>query len=237
MLPWKKIADAAAPDGVPLTLQKRGDEFLIRAAGRDLMSSLDDGSSRALASLGCRHISPSAPARVLVGGLGMGFTLAEVLRSVGPRATVEVAELAPAVVEWNRAQLGDLAGKPLDDPRTELSICDVAEAISRRPGWWDAILLDVDNGPCALAHQTNQSLYGGSGLARAYRALRRGGMFAVWSFGDDRAFTKRLEQRGFDVAVERVEGSRKGRGRRHVIWLARKPSDPRRRRSKGFGGG
>ncbi len=230
MLPWIRIAEATAPDGLPLTLERRGDELLIRADGRDLMSSLDDGSSRALARLGCAHLRPSQSSRVLVGGLGMGFTLAEVLRCVGPSAAVEVAELVPAVVEWNRIHLGELAGHPLDDRRTTLSLGDVAIPISRRAGSWDAILLDVDNGPCALAHRGNQVLYQDRGIERVYRGLRPGGVFGVWSFGDDRAFTKRLERRGFQVAVERVEGSRKGRGRKHVIWIANKPEGERPRR-------
>jgi spermidine synthase len=216
------IAESVAPDGVPLKLERRGDEFLIRAAGRDLMSNRDDGSSRALARFGCAHIAGSGEARVLVGGLGMGFTVAEALRCVGAGATVEVAELVPAVVEWNREFFGELAGNPLEDPRTRLFVGDVSAAISRQSGYWDAILLDVDNGPCALAHGGNQSLYQTAGLRRAYRGLRSGGVLGVWSFGDDRAFTKRLQRTGFEVSVERVEGSRRGRGRRHVIWVATK---------------
>ncbi len=226
MQPWEKIAEASAPDGLPLTLQRRGEEFLIRAAGRDLMSSLDDGSSKALARLGCAHISGAESPKVLIGGLGMGFTLAEALRCVGKRATVEVAELVPAVVEWNRNYLGELAAHPLRDLRTKLFAGDVSDPIARRGNFWDAILLDVDNGPCALAHETNQRLYQGGGIDRVFRALRPRGVLGVWSFGDDRAFTKRLERGGFRVSVERVEGSRKGRGRRHVIWVATKPGGP-----------
>ncbi len=223
MQPWIKIAEASAPDGLPLTLQRRGDEFLIRAAGRDLMSNRDEGSSRALARLGCAHISGAESPNVLIGGLGMGFTLAEALRCVGKRAHVEVAELVPAVMEWNRDYLGELAGHPLQDLRASLFIGDIADPITRRANFWDAILLDVDNGPSALAHPTNRSLYHDGGIARVFRGLRPGGVVGVWSFGDDRAFTKRLERGGFQVSVERVEGSRKGRGRRHVIWLATKP--------------
>lgn len=226
VIPWIKIAEGVAPDGLRLLLQRRGDEFLIRADGRDLMSSLDDGSSRALARLGCAHIDRSAEARVLVGGLGMGFTLAEALDRVGPRSSVEVAELVPAVVTWNRDYLGDLAGNPLRDPRAILFEGDVARAIARSAAEWDAILLDVDNGPSALAHRENHALYGDRGIGRIARALRPGGVLGLWSFGDDRGYTRRLERAGLRVSVERVEGSRKGRGRRHVIWIAKKPETP-----------
>ncbi|MCA9706686.1 MAG: hypothetical protein KDK70_12615 [Myxococcales bacterium] len=222
MLPWETLAEAVAPDGTPLELRRRGDELLIRAGGRDLMSSSDDVSSRALATLALRELAPPAR-RVLVGGLGMGFTLRAALDEVGPTAVVEVAELVPAVAEWNRGPIAPRAGRPLDDPRVVLHLGDVGERIrAAGPGEYDAILLDVDNGPDALAHDGNEALYQEPGLRRAHRALRPGGVLAVWSFSDDRAFTRRLSKVGFTARVETVPASRKGRGRMHVVWVARR---------------
>lgn len=222
MLPWERIAHAEADDGTPLELRKRGREYLILAGGRDLMSSEDEGSSRALAELGCAHLAGRAEARVLVGGLGMGYTLRAALDRVGPKARVEVAELVPAVAEWNRGPLGELAGHPLHDPRTELRLEDVRLCIAAATERYDAILLDVDNGPIALAHAKNDTLYHRRGLERARRALRPGGVLGVWSLLDDIRFTRRLEQTGFEASVHRVPGSRKGRGRTHVVWIAKR---------------
>ncbi len=222
MIPWESLNRATAPDGAVLELRRRGHEYLILAGSRDLMSNEDESSSRALSTLGCAHLAKDRPARVLVGGLGMGFTLRAALDAVGPKAVVEIAELVPAVVEWNRGPLGPLAGHPLDDPRTELHVGDVRRRIAAARGGYDAILLDVDNGPDALAHPQNDALYGPRGLAEAWTALRPGGVLGVWSFSDDRASTKRLQRQGFEVKVERVFGSAKGRGRHHVVWIARK---------------
>lgn len=223
MIPWEHIAEALAPDGAKLELRKRADEFLIMAGGRDLMSSRDDGSSRALAELGCAHIHRDQPAQVLIGGLGMGFTLRAALDRTGPRATVVVAELVDAVAQWNREHLGSLAEHPLDDPRTELRLEDVRTSIAAGPSHYDAILLDVDNGPSALAHRGNQALYDRRGIARAREALRPGGVLGVWSFTDDSSFTRRLRKQRLATKVHRVEGSRKGRGRYHWVWVARRP--------------
>lgn len=220
MLPWERIAQTTAADGTLLELRRRGREWLILAGGRDLMSSEDEGSSRALADLGCAHLERSRAARVLIGGLGMGYTLRAALDRVGPKAQVEVAELVPAVAEWNRGPLGELAGHPLADPRTVLRLEDVASCIAAGEGTYDAILLDVDNGPIALAHAKNDALYHRRGLERARRALRPGGVFGVWSLLDDGRFTRRLAQSGFSAVVHRVPGSRKGRGREHVVWIA-----------------
>lgn len=221
MRPWETLAVATAPDGETIELRRRGHELLIRAGGYDLMSSEDDASSRALATLALTDRSRNG-LRVLVGGLGMGFTQRAALDAVGPDAIVEVAELVPAVAEWNRGPIAPVAGHPLDDPRTRLFVGDVAERIRAAREHYDAILLDVDNGPDALAHGGNEGLYDGRGLAAAHRALRPGGVLAVWSFSDDRAFTRRLQQAGFEARVERVSASRKGRGRHHYVWLARR---------------
>jgi spermidine synthase len=224
MLPWERLASTVAPDGTPLELRRRGRDHVIRAGAHELMSNDDDASSRALADLGCAHIERGRRARVLVGGLGMGFTLRAALDRVGPRAVVEVAELVPAVVEWNDGPLGlgALAGHPLRDRRTELRVGDVRAFIRAAKARYDAILLDVDNGPIALAHRANDELYGARGIADAWDALRPLGVLAVWSLSGDARYTKRLERQGFRVAMERVHGSRKGRGREHVVWVARR---------------
>jgi len=223
MQPWEKLGTAQAPDGTVLELRRRGAEYRLWAGGAELMSNEDESSSRALAELGCAHLAGATQGRVLVGGLGMGYTLRAALDCTGPGVAVEIAELVPAVVEWNRGVLAELAGRPLDDARTELVVGDVREHIGAARGRYDAILLDVDNGPSAHAHASNDGLYSRRGAARAFRALRPGGILGVWSISDDPRFTERLEREGFSVEVRKVEGSRKGRGRFHVIWLARRP--------------
>ncbi len=221
MLPWETLDSATAPDGETLDLRRRGSEFLIRAGGYDLMSSDDDGSSKALASLGIGALGRPAM-RVLVGGLGMGFTLREALEQVGPGATVEVAELVEAVVAWNRGPLADVAGRPLEDPRAAVFAGDVGRRIRKPPQPFDAILLDVDNGPDALAHDGNEAIYSAGGLDAARAALTPGGVVAVWSFSDDRRFTARCKKAGFATHVEKVPASRKGRGRFHYVWIAKR---------------
>lgn len=228
MRPWEELARTTAPDGTALELRRRGHELLIRAGGRDLMSSEDDRSSRELARLGCAHIDGARAACVLVGGLGMGFTLRAALDATGPGATVEVAELVPAVAEWNEGWLGELADRPLEDPRAELRIADVRDVIRSARARYDAILLDVDNGPDALAHDANEALYSDRGLAEIRAALRPGGVLGVWSFSDDEGFTARLRRAGFVAQAHRVPASRKGRGRFHVVWIARTPGGPSR---------
>lgn len=191
------------------------------------MATGDERSSRSLAELGIG--AARAPViRVLVGGLGMGYTLREALDQTGPEAEVEVAELSDTVARWNRSHLGALAGNPLDDPRTVLSIADVRDRI-RNGDRCNAILLDVDNGAGALAHDSNESLYGTQGLAEAWDALWPGGALAVWSFGFEWAFEKRAQKQGFRVKSHKVRGSLKGRGRHHVIIVAQRPEHDRRR--------
>jgi len=221
MQPWETLDSAKAPDGEPLDLRRRGHEFLIRAGGYDLMSSEDDGSSKALSSLGLAALGRPAN-HVLVGGLGMGFTLREALDGVGPEGVVEVAELVEAVVRWNEGPLADVAGRPLEDPRARVFLGDVGERIRKPPQRFDAILLDVDNGPDALAHDGNEAIYSARGLAAAREALTPGGVLGVWSFSDDRRFTARCNKAGFRTTVEKVQASRKGRGRFHYIWIAKR---------------
>jgi len=223
LIPWETLAVGKAPDGQALELRRRGHEYLIYAGGYDLMSSEDDTSSIALSDFGCAHLRGATASRVLVGGLGMGYTLRAALNRVSPQSTVEVAELVGAVVQWNRQWLGDLAGQPLEDPRTKLFTGDVRKPIRSAKGVYDAILLDVDNGPDALAHKQNDGLYSKRGITEAFAALKPGGIFGVWSFDDEPSFTRRLGAAGFSVKTHKVSASKKGRGRYHQIWTARRP--------------
>jgi spermidine synthase len=223
MRPWEILAEAEAPDRAKLVLSRRGDEYLIRAGGFDLMSSRDDQSARALASVGCASLRARAGLRVLIGGLGMGYSLAEALAQLPADAEVEVAELVAAVVEWNRGPLAELAGRPLEDPRVRVHVGDVAARIRGQRAALDAILLDVDNGPDPLAHEHNGQLYSLKGLREARRALRPGGVFAVWSYSAAGQFARTLERAGFSASVHRVPNRGRDRGRAHAIWLGTVP--------------
>lgn len=204
-----------------MELAQRGHEFVLRVGRDELMSSRQHGSEDALAELACGRLEGRARARVLIGGLGMGFTLAAALRQVGPEAQVVVAELVPDVIRWNRGILAPVAGAPLSDARASAYEGDVADLI--RAGDWDAILLDVDNGPTALTKSDNAGLYGAGGIGRAFRALRPGGVLAVWSAGEDAPFTQRLQRAGFAVEVVPVRARGAQGGRRHVVWVAKRP--------------
>lgn len=220
MKPLERLDETRAPDGTPLALTKRDDEYMILASGKPLMTSRMHGSEDALAALGCRAVPARAP-HVLIGGLGMGFTLRAALDLLPKDARVVVAELVPAVVEWNRGPLGPLAGHPLDDPRVRVDLRDVGDVIRSSAATFDAILLDVDNGPDAFTLAGNASLYGDTGIAAVRRALRPGGALAVWATEDDKRFVQRLRRAGFEASAERVR-ARAERGRsRHVIFLAR----------------
>jgi spermidine synthase len=222
VIPWQQLAEATAPDGRALTLSRRGHEYLIRVGGWDLMSSRDDTSARALCEIGCRGLESKSGVRVLIGGLGMGFSLAAAVERLASDATIEVAELVPAVVEWNRGPLADLAGRPLADPRVQVHVGDVAALIQAAHDRWDAILLDVDNGPDALAHEGNAGLYGAAGLRAIHRALRPRGIVGVWSYSDAGPFATQLERAGFEASIERVPNKGRDRGRTHAIWLGRR---------------
>lgn len=219
MIPWEKLGSARTPDGRELSLHRRAGELVVRAGAAVLMSSRAHHSEDQLAVLGCAHCRAVPDARVLVGGLGMGFTLRAALDVLGPGARVEVAELLREVVEWNRGPLAPLARAPLSDLRVAVRVGDVRLALDAAPGAWDAVLLDVDNGPTALSAAGNQGLYGEAGLRRVARALRSRGALALWSAGDDLAFTARLKRAGFAVRQERVQ-ARRGKGSTHVLWLA-----------------
>jgi spermidine synthase len=217
--PWILVDQTAAPDGTVLTLKSRDGGFLLLADNKPLMSSDEHGSEDALAALGCRRITTAAAPHVLIGGLGMGFTLRAALDVLPAAATVVVAELVPAVVRWNRGPLGPLAGHPLDDVRVRVDETDVAIAVRLNPGKFDAVLLDVDNGSDALTTSTNGWLYSDRGVAALRSALAADGVLAMWLASEDRKFARRLRQNGFTVDVERVRGRLK-RGPRHAILLA-----------------
>ena len=220
MIPWQELGRATIPgESSPLILVQRDTEFVIRIGPLALMSSRAHGSEEALAELACARIADRNEARVLVGGLGMGYTLAAALRVLAPDAHVTVAELMPVVIEWNRGPLGPLAGHPLDDPRVAVYEGDVAALISQSAASFDAILLDVDNGPNGLTRATNDRLYSPAGLRAAQRALGQRGVLGVWSVAPDEAFTRRLEAEGFMVQAEIVR-ARRTKGGRHTLWLA-----------------
>jgi spermidine synthase len=214
------LGEAQAPDGTTITLTRHDREYLILAGGKPLMSSRMHGSEQALATYGCRHVPACEPC-VLVGGLGMGFTLRAALDLLPPDAQVVVAELVPAIVEWNRGPLGPLAGHPLKDRRVRVEVRDAFVTLREHAGAFDAILMDVDNGPAAFTAAGNASLYADAGLA-ARDALRPGGVLAVWSAWEDRKFQQRLKYGGFEVHVERVRARLKKGGPRHVIFLGRR---------------
>jgi spermidine synthase len=214
MVPWVKLASAPAPGGAELSLWKRGAELVIRAGTAELMSNRAHGSEERLAELGCAGLGDGA--RVLVGGLGMGFTLRAVLALLPRDARVLVAELVPAVVDWVRGPIG--AGALLDDPRVTVEIRDAAAVIEESVARFDAILLDVDNGPAALTQAENRWLYNPAGLAAAVRALRPGGCLAVWSAAPDPAFTERLARAGF-AARAHAARAHGGRGARHTVFV------------------
>jgi spermidine synthase len=217
MRAWTTHAVAETPDGTPLSLNQYGDEWIIRARSEDLMSSRMHGSEQEMARL-ARSDRPDA--QVLVGGLGMGFTLRAALENLPPGGWVTVAELVPAVVEWNRGPLGPLAGHPLRDARVKVAIGDVLPLLRANPGFWDVILLDVDNGPDAFTQASNASLYGPEGLKRTRMALRPGGVVAWWSAYDAPEFPKRLQRAGFQAEARQVR-AHGGKGARHVIYLGK----------------
>jgi spermidine synthase len=217
--PWELLGQTRTPEGADMRLMRRGGEYIILANGKSLMSSRMHGSEEALATLACRRARTAAEPCVLVGGLGMGFTLRATLDLLPPAATVVVAELVPAVVEWNRGPLGPLAEHPLKDRRVRVDTGDVAATLGSSPRVFDAVVLDVDNGPVAFTTSNNAGLYSDHGLAAVRGALKAGGVLAVWSAWDDRKFEQRLRYNKFTVEVERVRGRLKKGGPHHTIFL------------------
>ncbi len=218
---WTLLGEAAIPDTDQSLLLYRGkDDFFIRiSGGLELMSSRKHASESALGSLPCKRLRQPEAAKVLIGGLGMGFTLAAVLELVGAKAEVTVAELIPGVVDWNRGPLGERSGRPLDDPRTRVHLGDVAKLLRQSHNCFDVIALDVDNGPDGLTKRANDWLYSMPGIAAAQDALSPMGILAYWSANPDQAFHDRLRRCGF--MVEEVTVFAHGRkGARHTIWIA-----------------
>ncbi|HEU0043707.1 spermidine synthase [Sphingomonas sp.] len=219
MTPRELIATAAIPGGAEMRLFRRGGDFMVVLDRNELMSSRMSGSEEALATLTAERLQARPAARVLIGGYGMGFTLRAALAAFGPQARFTVAELVPEIVAWARGPMAGLTAGCLDDARVEVVIGDVAASIAA--GDWDAILLDVDNGPDGLTRAGNDRLYAAPGLAAARAALRPGGVLAIWSAGADAAFVRRLKLAGFAVEEVAVRARSNGKGPRHVIWFAR----------------
>jgi len=219
---WTQLGEAPIP-GTDQTLflyQGKDDFFIKISGGHELMSTRKHGSEDALGTLPCKRLKQPETARVLIGGLGMGFTLAAVLGAVGSKAEVTVAELIPEVVDWNRGPLGERSGKPLDDPRTKIHVGDVAKLLRQSSACFDVIALDVDNGPEGLTKSQNDWLYSEAGITAAQHALRNSaGILAYWSAGPDQAFHDRLRRCGFmvDEVIVHAHGKK---GARHTIWLA-----------------
>ena len=220
------LDETRTPDGDLIALMRHGSEYIILANGRPLMSSRMHGSEEALASFGCNQARNETAPNVLVGGLGMGFTLRATLDLLSPDATIVVAELLPAIVEWNRGVLAPLAGAPLGDRRVRVEVNDVAATLRASRHRFDAILLDVDNGPDAFTASNNAVLYSDAGLSAIRASLKANGVVAVWSAWEDRKFEQRLRYHSFHVVVERVRGRLKRGGPRHTIFLGRRTDAP-----------
>ncbi|MBW8814412.1 MAG: spermidine synthase [Caulobacterales bacterium] len=223
MIPWEQLASAPVPGGGELRLMRRGTEYSIMAHGGpsgavELMNSRLSGSEAALADLAVAKLDGRVAPRVLIGGLGMGFTLRAALAALPADAQVVTAELVAAVAEWAREPMAHIFAGALADPRSRVWVGDVRLAMAEGP--WDAILLDVDNGPGGLSRAANDGLYSTVGLAEAWRALQPGGVLAVWSSVGDEGFTRRLRGAGFAVEAVPVRARSGGKGARQVVWIA-----------------
>lgn len=226
---WTQLGAAPIPgtDKALMLFESKDDFHIKLSGGFELMSTRKHGSEDALGRLPCEHLADSSDAQVLIGGLGMGFTLAAVLAVVGDAARVTVAELIPEVVEWNRGPLGAHSGHPLDDPRTQVEIADVCTLLRQSRPQYDVIALDTDNGPEGLTQSSNNWLYSDAGITATSRALRPGGVLAYWSAGQDAAFRARLKRNGLSVREHSVY-AHGTKGTRHTVWLAQ----PQRRKPK-----
>lgn len=224
MIPWKEIDRARVPgEDNELILRQRGDEYSIQIQGTELMNSRAHGSEEALASLSLARVHQKTGRKILIGGLGMGFTLAQALALSTPNTKILVAELIPEMISWNIHHLGHLAGRPLQDPRVESKVTDVTDIIKKSKATWDAILLDVDNGPAGLTRDSNNRLYSRSGLKASFSALTPGGVLGIWSAENDPAFTRTLKKCAFLAQAVPVRARHTGKGGRHTIWIAEKP--------------
>lgn len=220
MIARELIGTAQVPGGEELQLYRHDRDFMIVLGRNELMSTRMSGSEIALAEQSCARIAGAARPHLLIGGYGMGFTLRAALARLGADARITVAELVPEIIEWARGPMRDLADGCLDDPRVTLAMGDVADAIADGAGRYDAILLDVDNGPDGLVRSENDRIYSAEGLRRAGRALRPGGVLAVWSAAKEAAFAARLRRAGFAVEEVAVRARSNGKGPMHTIWFA-----------------
>ena len=219
LIPLEQIDTAPIPGGGELRLMRRGQDHMILFGRNELMSSRLRGSEEALATLACERIAGRPTPRLLIGGLGMGFTLRKAQELLPPKAEIVVAELVPGIVDWARVELAHLHGDSLDDPRVEIRIGDVGDSIASPDAGYDAILLDVDNGPDALIHPDNDRLYGKYGLRAAQAALTAGGVLAVWSAYPDKPFAERMGRAGMNVDEVKVRATGGRKGAHHVIWI------------------
>lgn len=222
MIAREYLGSAAVPGGQELKLYRRGADFMIVLDRNELMSSRMSGSEKQLALMTIERLRNRVSPHLLIGGYGMGFTLRAALGALGKAGQITVAELVPEIIDWARGPMVDLADGCLDDPRVTLVIDDVVPVIASAKSAYDAILLDVDNGPDGLTAQANDRLYSARGLDAARAALRPGGILAIWSAGSDDAFTRRLKHAGFKVDEVVVRARDNGKGPRHVIWFAQK---------------
>jgi len=223
MKPRELLATAQIPGGDELRLYKRDTDFIIALGPNELMSSRLSGSEEALALLTCDRLQDVDAPHLLIGGYGMGFTLRAAQARLGPQAHFTLVELIPEIIEWARGPMAELAANCLDDPRVELIMRDVSRAIAATERRFDAILLDVDNGPEGLVREENNHIYSLLGLQEAKRALKPGGVLAIWSAAQDERFARRLKHAGFQVEEVMVRAGRSGKGARHIIWFARAP--------------
>ena len=222
MVPRELIDTAEVPGGEPLRLFRRGGDYMIVLDRNELMNSRMSGSEEALAVMTIERLAGRAKPHLLIGGYGMGFTLRAALGLLARDARVTVAELVPRIIEWARGPMAELAAGCLDDKRVDIVLDDVGAVIAAGAGRYDAILLDVDNGPDGLTRAGNDGLYSARGLAEAKAALKRGGILAVWSAANDDKFARRLREAGFAVEEVAVRARQNGKGPRHVIWFATK---------------
>ena len=222
MIPRELIGEAEVPGGPPLRLFRRGSDFMIVLDRNELMSTRQHGSEVALGTMACDRLAGHKSPHLLIGGYGMGYTLRAVLGQLGPTARVTVVELVPGIIDWARGPMAAVADGCLDDPRVTVKMGDVAAAMAQAASTYDAILLDVDNGPDGLTRAANDGIYSPRGLADAMKALRPGGVLAVWSAAPDTAFGRQLERSGFSVETVKVRARETGKGATHIIWFATK---------------
>jgi spermidine synthase len=232
--PWETIEKALAPDGTEMVLAHRDGEWVVRYGGKVLMSSRQHGSEDALAELALKKARHRRA--VLVGGLGLGFTARAALERIPTDSKVVVAELTPALLDWNRRLVGKLAGRPLDDPRCKVHVGDVMDRINEARGAYDAVLLDVDNGPGSMVHEANHRIYGDRGVAACRAALAEGGVLAVWSAHHDEPYLRRLEKGGFTATARVVPARGAAGGLKHVLFIAVNAPPARRRGGRGAAG-